>query len=216
MDGAKSDLDEAPSERELQVLQLFTTKRRRLQFLAASRCPHDGRLLAGVCRLADGLWAWHAGSRLSPGASRVEIESWHLDRFASEEFTPEIYCQANHLTDELLSGAPRYESPATAVKILSGSDEDGVRVGCWRGSRHPLQMFADGLPLFAYASCQCRRGYQVQMLALVYAGSGPRWRYSTRESSVGPASYPCERDCRHGCLAYGFTDRGVQVVLDER
>lgn len=102
------------------------------------------------------------------------------------------------------------------MKILSGSDEDGVRVGCWRGSRHPLQMFADGLPLFAYASCQCRRGYQVQMLALVYAGVRAGAGAVRRGSHVMALPATRVSGTADTGLAYGFTDRGVQVVLDER
>ncbi|MGN9889824.1 hypothetical protein [Micromonospora sp. L31] len=217
MDGANSDPDESPSERELQVLQLFTTKRRKLQFLAASRCPYDERILAAVCRLADGLWAWHAGSRLSPTASRTEIESWHLDRFDSEEFTPEIYRQADQLADELLSDAPRYESPATVVRILSCGNDDTVRVGPWRGTRHALQFFANGLPLFEYTSCKCRRAYHVQLLALVHAGVRADAGTIRRGSHV--KALPVTRASKSAGvagLAYQFTDRGVQVALDER
>jgi hypothetical protein len=56
------------------------------------------------------------------------------------------------------------------VSILGTNSDGPARVGPWRGERHALQFFANGLPLFHYASCRCRRAYQVQMLALVHAG----------------------------------------------
>jgi len=217
MDTATSHTHGSPSERELRVLELFSTRRRRLRFLAASRCPHDERLLAGVCRLRDGLWAWHAGSRLTPMASRTEVESWHLDRFDSEELGPEIYRRAGELADDVLGEARRYESPATVVSIL-GIDSDGtVRVGPWRGDRHALQFFASGLPLLQYASCGCRRAYQVQMLALVYAGlmadtgAIPAGRH-VNALPVARLGEPADATA----LAYRFTARGVRVSLDER
>jgi hypothetical protein len=216
MDGDYTDLEGSPSERELQVLHLFATQRGRLEFLAASRCHHDQRLLAGVCRFSDGLWAWHSGSRLSPTASRTEVASWHLDRFDSKEFTPEIYRQADHLADEFLGDAPRYESPATVVKVLGRGSGEGVRMGHWRGTPHALQFFANGLPLFELASCRCRRAYQVQMLALVHAGV--RASAGTIRRGIHVQALPATR--ASGAtgvtgLAYLFTDRGVQVTLDE-
>ncbi|OKI85933.1 hypothetical protein [Micromonospora sp. CB01531] len=217
MDGANSDLEGSPSERELQVLHLFMTKRRELPLLAASRCPHDERLLAAVFRLTDGLWAWHAGSRLSPSGSRTEIESWHLDRFDSEEFSPEIYREAAQLADELLSAAPRYESPATVVRILSCGGDRTVRVTSWRGTRHALQFFANGLPLFEYTSCKCRRAYHVQMLALVHAGVRADAGTIRRGSHVQTLPVtPAGKSAGVAALAYQFTGRGVQVTLDER
>lgn len=76
------------------------------------------RILAGGCRFSDGLWAWHAGSRLSPSASHTEIGSWHLDIFADEELGPDVYEQADQLADEILGEARRFESPASVVEIL--------------------------------------------------------------------------------------------------
>jgi hypothetical protein len=162
--------DVRQDEREQQILGLFARQRRKLRFVAASRCAHDDRILAGVCRFSDGLWAWHAGSRLSPSASRTEIGSWHLDMFADEELGPDVYDQADQLADEVLGEARRFESPASVVKIIENRWDGTFQVGPWRGYRHALQFFANGLPLLAYTSCKCRRAYQVQMLALVHAG----------------------------------------------
>ncbi|OKJ46005.1 hypothetical protein AMK25_05415 [Micromonospora sp. TSRI0369] len=216
MDGDYRDLDASPSERELQVLHLLATQRRKLEFLAASRCTHDGRLLAGVCRLSDGLWAWHSGSRLSPTASRTEVASWHLDMFDSEEFTPQIYRQADHLADEILGDVPRYEKPATVMQVFDCDSDGGVRVGRWRGTPHALQFFAGGLPLFEHASCNCRRSYQVQMLALIHAGV--RADAGTLPRGIHVKTLPVEcarRSAGVTGMAYLLTDKGVEVTLDE-
>ena len=214
MAGAPSDSDATADQRERQVLQLFAKHRRETQLLAATRCPRDERLLAGICQLPDGLWAWHAGSRLSPQASRIEVSSWHYDRYASEELTPEIYGQGDQLADELLEHNPRYETPATVLRVHVHADGT-IQPGTWRGSRYALQFFANGLPLLASTSCKCRRSYQVQMLALVHAGARAQLNGMSRTWYV-PA-LPITRAKGPGPvrLAYRFTAKGLQVDLDE-
>jgi hypothetical protein len=137
--------------------------------------------------------------------------------FASEELTPEIYDKADQLADEVLGESRRYETPATVV-VVHGTNSDGtLRVGPWRGTRHVLQFFASGLPLLQYASCQCRRAYQVQMLALVHVGV--RADAGTIQPGRHVKALPAARIGRPADttgLAYQFTGDGLRVVLDER
>jgi hypothetical protein len=203
-------------EREQQVLDLFTRHKRKLQFLAVSRCTHDDRLLAAVCRFSDSLWAWHVGSRLSPSASRTEIGSWNLDLYPDEELNPDAYEQADQLPDEILGEAKRFENPAWVVKVHSILHDGSFQAGPWRGYRHALQFICNGLPLFAYTSCKCRRAYQVQMLALAHVGV--RADASSLDNGHVEA-LPVKDFVQRGASqrsAYRFTSRGVQVVLDER
>lgn len=94
-------------ERELQVLDLFRKHRRGVEYIAQSRCPHDGRLLGAVQHLPDGLWVWQAGSRLSPSGSRIEVESWFLDALDESEFCSEAFRQASeYVEEELPRGCP--------------------------------------------------------------------------------------------------------------
>ncbi|GAA3348612.1 hypothetical protein GCM10020358_67710 [Amorphoplanes nipponensis] len=213
--GAEAETDY--HEREQHVLNLFTRHKRKLQFLAVSRCAHDDRLLAGVCRFSDSLWGWHAGSRLSPSASRTEIGSWHLDLHVDEELSPDAYEQADQLADEVLGEATRFENPASVVKVHSILHDSSFQVGPWRGYRHALQFFCNGLPLFAYTSCKCRRAYQVQMLALAHAGI--RADVTSSLDSWNVEALPVKGFLKRGApqrSAYRFTSEGVQVVLDER
>ncbi|WP_436528566.1 hypothetical protein [Actinoplanes sp. HUAS TT8] len=213
MNGASSDSGALADQREQQVLRLFDAHRRTLQLRAATRCPHDERLLAGVCRLPDGLWAWHAGSRLAPQASRIEISSWHLDRYAIEEITPELHDEGQQLADELLRTNPRYETPATVLRIDVCAD-GAIRPGPWRGSRYALQFFAGGLPLLASTTCKCRRSYQVQMLALVHAGVSADLNAMPRTRHVEALPITRVKGPSPVRSAYRFTDQGVQVDLD--
>jgi len=217
MSDAGAEAEARYRERERQVLDLFTRQKRRLQFLAASRCAHDDRLLAGVCRFPDGLWAWHAGSRLSASASRTEVGSWHLDLYADEELDADANEQAGKLAVEILGEAKRFEIPASVVKIHSVLNDGSFQVGPWRGYRHALQFFCNGLPPLAYTSCKCRRAYQVQMLALVYAGVRADVASSLERRHL--EALPVKGLMKRGVpqrSAYRFTGRGVEVVLDER
>ncbi|MFD6713649.1 hypothetical protein ACFWDB_07135 [Micromonospora chalcea] len=139
-----------------------------------------------------------------------------MDMFDSEEFTPQIYRQADHLADEILGDVPRYEKPATVMQVFDCDSDGGVRVGRWRGTPHALQFFAGGLPLFEHASCNCRRSYQVQMLALIHAGV--RADAGTLPRGIHVKTLPVEcarRSAGVTGMAYLLTDKGVEVTLDE-
>ena len=102
---AMSEPHSAPgwsAEREAQVLGLFRDHRRRLRFLASSRCPADEGLLGASCELPDGLWVWIAGSRMSPSASLDAFRSEYLDLFDETEWTGDVYEQASEYADEQL------------------------------------------------------------------------------------------------------------------
>lgn len=215
MDGEAAD--QVQEERVRQVLELFNTRRRGLQLLAASRCRHDERLLGAVAQLNDGLWAWHAGSRLSPQASRREVGSWHLDLVDSEDLDPHVYQQAEEHVDEFLAGQQRYETPASVVKVTSYGPGGDFQVGPWHGATHALQFFSNGLPLLQPASCNCRRAYHVQMLALVYAGVCVA--AGSLQADFHVKAMPIARGGQAADttgFAYSFGTAGVQVLLEQQ
>ena len=203
------------SERELQVLESFGSQRRGAQYLAVSRCPNDKRVIGAVRRFPDGLWAWHAGSRLSPRASRVEVRSWYLDLLDEDKISAETCQEANDFADAQLAGAERYETPPTVVKILSGGPEEEMKIGPWRGAAHALQFFANGLPLLQPTTCACRQECHVQMLALVYAGVCVA--AGTVRTGIHVPALPIRRGgpsaAKNG-LAYSFEDGRLRVNLD--
>jgi hypothetical protein len=154
-------------ERELQVLGLFRDHRRRLRFLASSRCPADGGLLGAACKLPDGLWVWIAGSRMSPSASWDEFRSQYLDMLDESDWTDGTYEQAGEYADEQLRewGRRLQWDPAVMKVQLPASDDEQIMT--WdRHSPEPRP----GLTTHRTVTCGCRTHYMLPVLALVYAG----------------------------------------------
>jgi hypothetical protein len=199
-------------EREMQVLRFFRRRPRGAEYLACSRCPRDGRLLGAVSRLGDGLWTWEAGARLSPAASRQEIESWYLDAFDETELSADIYEQASRYADEELPRWGRVGSDPTVMRIIVG----GLNEPVLTANRHSPDP-RPGLPLFRAVTCGCRRRYLLQMLALVYAdvgADGGVLSLGTHVPLLRPPRFG-ERDAI-GDSAYSFQGGKVVVNLRDR
>lgn len=154
-------------DRQTQVLGLFRDQRRRLRFLASSRCPADGGLLGAACRLPDGLWVWIAGARLSPCASRDEFKSQYLDMLDENDWTDGTYQQAEDYADEELrewGGRMAWAPTVVKVELPSSGDE---QIKSWDGQSPELR---PGAQTHRTVTCGCRTHYMLPVLALVYAG----------------------------------------------
>ena len=155
-------------ERETQVRGLFRDHRRKLRFLASSRCPADGGLLGAACQLPDGLWVWIAGARLSPSASWDEFRSQFIDMLRDENgWTDDAYEHAEEYADEQLrewGGRLQWDPAVIKVELPASGDEP---IMTWdRHSPAPRP----GVATHRTVTCGCRTHYMLPVFALVYAG----------------------------------------------
>ncbi|GGJ90548.1 hypothetical protein GCM10010123_20500 [Pilimelia anulata] len=115
---------------------------------------------------------WCAGSRLSRRTSRIEVESWHLDLFAPEEYDEEIQTQASKIADEVLAETGgRLVEPGSVTRVEYDKSTGALRVSEWTGAKHSFQFYSSGLPLFQPVHCRCRRRYSVPVLAVAYTAA---------------------------------------------
>jgi hypothetical protein len=151
------------AEREAQVLGLFRDHRRKLRFLASSRCPADGGLLGASCELPDGLWVWIAGSRMTPSASLDAFRSEYLDPFDEAEWTGDVYEQASGYADEQLrewGGHLQWDPEVLRVQMPASDDEEVMIWDRHSGGPH------SSVTTHRTVTCGCRRHYMLAVLAL--------------------------------------------------
>jgi hypothetical protein len=206
------------AERQAQVLGLFRDHRRRLRFLASSRCPADGGLLGASCELPDGLWVWIAGSRMSPSASLDAFRSEYLDLFDETEWTGDVYEQASEYADEQLrewGGHLQWDPEVLRVQMPASDDEE---VMIWdRHSDGPHSSVATHRAV----TCGCRRHYMLAVLALVVASVRAATGLARPGTWVRPMSAPSLADFPNwrrepGEDVYSFADGRMAIDLHER
>jgi hypothetical protein len=66
-------------EPEKRVLALFSDRRSPAHVPLRVPLLRDGGLLGAICAPPDGIWAWMAGSHMSPQMPRQEFRSQYTD-----------------------------------------------------------------------------------------------------------------------------------------
>lgn len=106
-----------------------------------------------------------AGSRLSPAAGRIEVESSFPERLTESELSSEAFGDASEYATKEFAKRGRIGWDPAVMKIhLSGLDEPILVFDRQSPEGRP------GLAFFRHVTCGCRRGYLLQVLALVSAG----------------------------------------------
>ncbi|WP_152569791.1 hypothetical protein [Frankia sp. CeD] len=147
-------------ERADQVLALIPANLKNLHSISSTRCPKDGRVLASVFHLPDGMWLWTKGFRFSPEQSRVEAEAIYLDCVVDEHPTSEDYAGAAEYAQEFLEGRKNLTFNPRVASIYLDLPGDRVIVREIFNRPH-------GIPITESVSCSCRTQYLLDAYELI-------------------------------------------------
>lgn len=199
-------------EREFQVLALFRDQRRKLRFLCECRCPSDGGLLGAACKLPDGIWAWTAGSRMSPAASWAEFSSQYTDVLNEEDWTEKTQGLADgYANEQVREWDGRLELAPSVMKILPVSDDEPIRV-----QDHESPESRAGVALTRVVTCRCRTHYLLPVLALAFAGIRVSAGLARPSTKVRPMTMRVPGVAREAGESLYAVDAAERVVVDIR
>lgn len=177
-------------DRAGEVLELIPANLKSLRSIALTRCPRDGRVLASVFRLPDGMWLWTKGFRFTPRQSWAEAEGIYLDCVVDEHPTPEDYAGAAEYAQEFLEGRKNITFDPRVAAIHVDPPNDRIVVRKIFNPPH-------GIPLTESVSCSCRAQYLLDEYELIRLAV--RWRMGAETRKI-PIAVPPMPMPRVGCL----------------
>lgn len=150
-----------------EVLELIKRHARRLQPLADTRCPHDGRLLGAAYWLTDGLWVWSAGHRQPPQVARLEAAAFCVDALDECRNADERRGCYEAASEALSADIRPVARPAVLHVEIDLTSPDDYCI------KKPTMSVASGYRfLVTEVSCGCRRHFYLDLHSLILAAAG--------------------------------------------
>ena len=154
-------------ERADEVLELSKRHARRLQSLADTRCPHDGRLLGAAYWLTGGLWVWSAGHRQPPEVARLEAATFCIDALDECRNADEWRACYEAASEALSADIRPVARPAVLHVESDPTSPDDYRINT------PTMSVVSGYRfLVTEVSCGCRRHFYLDLDSLILAAAG--------------------------------------------